>query len=362
MPVDQPAYLKSNSCLEHMKNLKYMKKLYFLLLCLIAQGSYAQLTLSGSFNPAGISSLCALGYDTVLQKVWVYNCNGDSIHCFDPTGVPLGAILAPGIPANDVDVEIAPVAFNMAGTAIPQGTLLFIHGETDSAEIYAIDPLTGVILDTLLTSFGNSHVVGGAFSPGTGSFFLVQDNVPGATLENLIGEVNPLTGSLIQSYQITSLFNVSFGDLEVGENGNLYVASSAEDSILEITTQGQLVQMHDIPNTVGPISGMDLNCGSATVWVCSTNGNVYSLGQSNCNTPTGIAVNEIQSSFAVYPNPSTAMFYFDKDVDILGVYNLYGERILPANQKVKMIDLNNFSSGVYFLQTVDGIVYRLIKL
>jgi len=339
-----------------------MKKLLILISIFFTSSTYAQLTLSGSFNPAGISSLCALGYDTVLQKVWVYDCSGDSIHCYDPSGVKLSAVIAPGEPANDVDVEIAPVAFNMAGTAIPQGTLLFINGETDSAEIYAIDPLSGVVLDTLLTSFGNSHVVGGAFSPGTGSFFLVQDNVPGPALENLIGEVNPLTGSLIQSFQITSLFNVSYGDLEVGENGNLYVASSVEDSILEITTQGQLVQMHDIPNGVSTISGMDLNCGSATVWVCSTNGTVYSLGQSNCNTPTGLAVNEIQNSFAVYPNPSAAVFYFDKEVDILGVFDVYGKRILPANQKTKMIDMNYFSSGIYFLRTVDGIISRLIKL
>lgn len=339
-----------------------MKKLYFLLLCLLTNTTHAQLILSNSFNPPGISSLCALGYDTVLHKVWVYDCNGDSIHCFDTSGVKLGAILAPGEPANDVDVEIAPVAFNMAGTPIPQGTLLFINGETDSAEIYAIDPLTGVILDTLLTSFGNSHVVGGAYSSGTGSFFLVQDNVPGPALENMIGEVNPLTGAVIQSYQIGALFNVSFGDLEVGENGNLYVASSVEDSILEINTQGQLIQMHDIPNGVSTISGMDLNCGSAEVWVCSTNGSVYQLGQSNCNTTTGIAVNENQTLFEVFPNPSAGMFYFDREVALSGVCNVYGETVLWTKQKVKMIDLNNFPPGIYFLHAVDGKVSRLIKL
>ncbi|MBK7966918.1 MAG: hypothetical protein IPK10_17745 [Bacteroidetes bacterium] len=147
-----------------------MKKIYFLFLFLLANISYAQLTISSSFNPAGLSSLCALGYDTVLQKVWVYDCSGDSIHCFDTSGVKLGAVIAPGEPANDVDVEIAPVAFTMAGTTIPQGTLLLINGETDSAEIYAIDPTSGLILDTLRTSFGNSHVVGGAYSHGTGSF------------------------------------------------------------------------------------------------------------------------------------------------------------------------------------------------
>lgn len=338
-----------------------MKKIYFLFLFLLANTSYAQLTLSNSFNPAGLSSLCALGYDTVLQKVWVYNCNGDSIHCFDTSGVKLGAVLAPGEPANDVDVEIAPVAFTMAGTAIPQGTLLFINGETDSAEIYAIDPLSGLILDTLRTSFGNGHVVGGGYSHSTGSFFLVQDNVPGAALENLIGEVNPLTGALLQSYQISSLFSVSFGDLEVGENGNLYVASSIEDSILELTTQGQLVQMHDLPAGVSTVSGMDLNCGSAEVWVCSTNGTVYSMGASNCNTSTGIADQEMQNSFTVFPNPSTGIFYFEYEMDLLGVFNVYGEMVLSANQHAKSIDLTKFSSGVYFLRTVDKGFVRLIK-
>ncbi len=338
-----------------------MKKIYFLFLFLLANTSYAQLTLSNSFNPAGLSSLCALGYDTVLHKVWVYNCSGDSIHCFDTTGVKLGAVIAPGESANDVDVEIAPVAFNMAGTAIPQGTLLFINGETDSAEIYAIDPISGLILDTLRTSFGNSHVVGGGYSHGTGSFFLVQDNVPGAALENLIGEVNPMTGAVIQTYQISALFNVSFGDLEVGENGNLYVVSSIEDSILELTTQGQLVQMHDLPAGVTTVSGMDLNCGSAEVWVCSTNGTVYSLGASNCNTPIGIANQEMQNSISVFPNPSTGIFYFEKEMDLLSVFNVYGEMILASNKNAKSIDLNKFSSGVYFLRSVDNGFVRLIK-
>jgi hypothetical protein len=344
-----------------MKNYCSMKKFYFLFLCLLANASYAQLTISSSFNPAGLSSLCALGYDTVLHKVWVYNCSGDSIHCFDTSGVKLGAVIAPGESANDVDVEIAPVAFTMAGTAIPQGTLLFINGETDSAEIYAIDPLSGLILDTLRTSFGNSHVVGGGYSHGTGSFFLVQDNVPGATLENMIGEVNPLSGAVIQTFQIGSLFSVSYGDLEVGENGNLYVASSVEDSILELTTQGQLVQMHDLPAGVSSVSGMDLNCGSAEVWVCSTNGTVYSMGASNCNISTGIADQELQKSISVFPNPSTGIFYFEHEMDLLGVFSVYGEMVLSANQHAKTIDLTKFSSGVYFLRTVDKGFVRLIK-
>ncbi|MBK7966919.1 MAG: T9SS type A sorting domain-containing protein [Bacteroidetes bacterium] len=180
-------------------------------------------------------------------------------------------------------------------------------------------------------------------------------------MENLIGEVNPLTGAVIQTFQISALFSVSYGDLEVGENGNLYVVSSVEDSILELTTQGQLVQMHDLPTGVSTVSGMDLNCGSAEVWVCSTNGTVYSLGASNCNTLSGIIDQEMQKNIVVFPNPSTGIFYFEHEMKLLGVFNVYGEMVLSANQHAKSIDLNKFSSGVYFLRTVDKGFVRLIK-
>lgn len=224
-----------------------MKKIFLIAFLLIGFTAKSQLSLVNSFNPVFANGLCALGHDAAQNKLWIYECNGDSIYCIDTTGAKLLGIKAPGEVANDVDIEIAPVSFQFSGTTIPQGTILFINGETSSAEVYAIDPLTGVVLDTLFTAFGNSHIVGGAYHIPSGTMYMVQDNVPGVTLGNRIGEVNAVNGSFIQDFSISNLFNVSYGDMEGAENGNLYVTSSVEDSIMEITSQGVLVQMHALP-------------------------------------------------------------------------------------------------------------------
>ncbi|MBL7923403.1 MAG: T9SS type A sorting domain-containing protein [Bacteroidia bacterium] len=339
-----------------------MKKWFagFLLLCSL--GSDAQLNLIGNFNPAGVTSLCALGYDHVQGRVWIYNCFGDSLLCYDTTGQKLFSVPAPGEAANDVDIEIAPTSFVMAGTSIPQGSLLFVNGETDSAEIYAIDPLSGIVLDTLLTSFGNSHVVGGAYHIPSGSFYLIQDNVPSATLSNRVAEVHALSGQVIQSYQIASLYDVSYGDLEGAENGHLYVVSSIEDSILEITAQGQLVQMHDLPAGVSNVSGFDFDCGAATVWLCNTNGVVYHLGQSNCNSATGVStVYGTHQVLSVSPNPSGDVFQVKGVGEGAVVYDLFGAEILRVKEEATLIDLRASPAGAYVLRTTRGEVVRLIK-
>lgn len=98
-----------------------MKKYLFLFLLLSGYAVKVQLNVVSSFNPPGITSLCALGNDNVSYRIWIYNCFGDSLLCYDTTGQKLFSVPAPGEQANDVDIEIAPVAFQLAGTNVPQG-------------------------------------------------------------------------------------------------------------------------------------------------------------------------------------------------------------------------------------------------
>ncbi|MEO6168580.1 MAG: T9SS type A sorting domain-containing protein [Chitinophagales bacterium] len=239
----------------------------------------AQITLLGSFNPSGASSLCGIGYDPDAAKIWIYGCSSSTIQSYSTTGVLINSFAEPGGTANDVDVEIAPVELSLNGTIIAQGQVLFVNGESNAAEIYAIDNVSGTVLSTLNTAFGASHVVGGSYHPLRGTFFMVQDNVPSATLENLIGEVDPLTGNVLQSFQITDHFSVSYGDIEVGANGNLFIVSSVESSIAEYTPAGNYVQEHALPVGVSSLSGIAIDCSAGEAWVSSTSGNVYHLGQ-----------------------------------------------------------------------------------
>lgn len=260
--------------------------------------SYAQITLLDSFNPSGASSVCGIGYDPDASQVWIYGCNASEIQSYTTTGVLLNSFSAPGGTANDVDIEIAPNPLLINGNPIPQGQLLFINGESNAAEIYAINSASGVVIETLNTNFGDSHVVGGSYHPIRSTFFMIQDNVPSSTLENLIAEIDPLNGNTIQTFQITNFFSVSYGDIEVGANGNLFVVSSAEDlSIAEFTPQGEFVQFHALPAGVSNLSGIAIDCASGEAWVSNTSGIVFHLGQFPGGSPSPIIIADGPTTF-----------------------------------------------------------------
>jgi hypothetical protein len=191
----------------------------------------------------------------------------------------MGTIARPGEAANDADITFASANFTLGSTSISAGTLLFINGESGTADIYAVDQSKGTVLASLTTEFGNSHVVGGAYHPGRNSFFLVQDRVPSGTInDNLIAEISPTTGKVLNTFYTTTAipgFTVNFGDLEVAANGNLVVVSEDESSIAEFTPTGGLVSLRALPGGVGSLSGLGFD--QDTLWVVSTGGNVSQL-------------------------------------------------------------------------------------
>ena len=124
----------------------------------------ADLALLDQFSP-GIGQLVSVGFDPSDESVWIYGNFDADLRQYSTTGEFLSSISRPGESANDVDLEFAPEALILAGTPVPKDTLLFINGETDMAEIYAVDKTTGDVLATLVTAFGTDHVVGGTFIP-----------------------------------------------------------------------------------------------------------------------------------------------------------------------------------------------------
>lgn len=83
---------------------------------------------------------------------------------------------------------------------------------------------------------------------------------------------------MLNVFQITSQFNVSFGDLDVcNTTGNLFVASSVESRLAEFTPDGAFVEYHPLPQGVGSLSGLGLNCETGEAWVGGTGGTVWRL-------------------------------------------------------------------------------------
>lgn len=249
-----------------------------LILVLAAPMARAQLTVVDSFNPSQAGGLCSLAYDFRAGTIWVYDCRASDFQEYAEDGSFLRSLPRPGESANDVDIDVAPEELTLAGTTIPQGTPLFVNGESGTADIYAVDPTAGSVIASLATDFGNSHVVGAAYHPIRNTFFLVQDRVPSATLENIIAEIDPATGDVLNSFQITNLFSVNYGDLDIcNTSGNLFVASSAESRFVEFEPDGTFVAYHALPDGVSGLSGVGLSCETGQAWVGSTGGTAWLL-------------------------------------------------------------------------------------
>ena len=147
----------------------------FLATAALPTAARAQLALTSQFSTA--TSSVGGAYSAQSDTIWQYASFGTVLRELSRTGTLLGTIPRPGNSANDADLAIAPVTFQLGGVTVPQGSVLFIDGESGGAEIYAVDPSNGAVIASLAAAFGNSHVVGGAYHVQRGTFFLVQDRV-----------------------------------------------------------------------------------------------------------------------------------------------------------------------------------------
>jgi hypothetical protein len=155
--------------------------------------------------------------------------------------------------------------------------MLFINGESGVAEVYAVDTATGSVLATLVTAFGNSHVVGGGYHRTRDSLFLVQDGL-GGTFANTVAEIDTTTGAVLQTWSTAASFPVNYGDLDVSAAGNLLIVSSSESTIAEFTPSGALVQEQSLPLGVSSLSGIGALTANGEAWVGGTGGVVWLLG------------------------------------------------------------------------------------
>lgn len=262
----------------------------------VVQGD--SLILRHRHNP-GLGSLVGLAANEYQQALHLYPSFGANIHKTDRLGVALGSIPRQGEAANDVDLDIAAQAFLLKDVRVPQGTLLFINGETDATEVFALDPQSGALLSRLDTAFGASHVVGGAFNSKTGTLWLVQDNVPAANIGDQVAQIDPISGQVISQFGLVTAahsFSVSFGDLHVNPvNGNLLIASSIQPAIAEFSQSGQLIRQMVLPAGVSSISGLASSADGKTLWLASTSGEVAELGFANQGQWPSLSVTLVQA-------------------------------------------------------------------
>jgi len=245
--------------------------------------AHAQLAILGSFNPAfGTPVSCA--FDPSSDRVWTSGAFDGALRIFSRAGAADPVLARPGEPADDFDISIAPEPVNIGGTIVPMGTVLVFNGETGVCEIYAVNKANGAVLASVTTAFGESHTVGGTYHAGRNTIFLVEDrNAATPALKSAIAEINPVTGAVINTFPAGDAnWTVNYGDVEAHPaTGNLWVVSSDETTVRELTPTGALVSERALPAGLA-LSGIGFDAVRGEAWVSNTStGALVRLGGVN---------------------------------------------------------------------------------
>ena len=239
----------------------------------------ADLVLLGQFTPRvgqlRLGLLVSLGFDSSTDGVWVFRQFDSTLRRYTRSGTFVSTINRPGESADDADITFAPETFTLGNTPVPAGSLLFVNGEKGTADIYAVNKSTGAVIARLVTAFGANHVVGVAYHAVRNTLFVVADRLDTKT-PSTVAEINPRTGAVIRRFGTGSAdFTVYYGDIEVSRtNGNLFLVSSVETKIRELTPTGKVVRDLPLPAGVRFLSGIGLDERRGEAFLSSTNGTV----------------------------------------------------------------------------------------
>ena len=236
------------------------------------------LTSPTTFTSAIVGTMCGLGWDLADAQIWVYQCNGTDMLGYTTAGTAAGTITRPGESADDFDISFAPEATTIGLSAVLAGQMIVINGETDTADLHLPETTAST---PLATAFGDDHVVGGAYHAARDTIFVVEDR-NGATTGNTIAELDATTGAVVNSFSTLPHVDVNYGDVEVCQaTGNLFVVSSVDTNLTELTPTGELVGKYPLPAGVTTLSGLGLP-GNGSAWVGSTSGGVFALAGVPC--------------------------------------------------------------------------------
>ncbi|HEY6079603.1 MAG TPA: hypothetical protein VIW29_12400 [Polyangiaceae bacterium] len=239
-------------------------------------GPASELAVVTHFNVG--QQLCGLGFDSNAQALWAQPCFGASMLSYSTAGTAGPTALAPGELADDVDVDFTPTALTLGQQQLPAHSALFFNGETGALDIHAVDLMgtTSSPIATLTTAFGDSHVVGGSFHVQRGTFFAVQDRVPGAALGNVVAEIDPASGAVLNDFSLLPGFDVNYGDLDVCQStGHLLAVSSVENVVAVLEPSGAILAKY--PAEVAGLSAIAVDDTTGDAWVAAPAGDIWQL-------------------------------------------------------------------------------------
>lgn len=223
----------------------------------------------------GSTSLVSIGVDS--QSVFVYAAFATTIGQFSKTGQPLATIPVPGARSNDFDIDIPENGFTLGSGNVPAGGLFITNGETTPQQLFGLDR-AGAITGQL--DFQSGTYVGGTYHSTRGSVFLVDWTA------DVIREINATTGAVVNEFPVmptgSPSFDVFYGDVAFSPlTGNLYVVSSSQAYVRELTPTGGFVRDWDVSTLAGVgagMAGIDMDPATNNAWIATNaSGVVYEV-------------------------------------------------------------------------------------
>lgn len=77
-------------------------------------------------------------------------------------------------------------------------------------------------------------------------------------------------------------------------------------------------------------------------------------------TPIITSVNELDSQFSVYPNPSSSIIHFAKNLKYIN--NVSGQTVFINSNNSSKLDISNWANGIYYARFSDSKVVKILKL
>ncbi|MEM7238216.1 MAG: Ig-like domain-containing protein, partial [Pseudomonadota bacterium] len=212
----------------------------------------------GAFNPNNSGSLYGIGVNPNGTEIAVITQQAATVDFYAPDGTFLRSIPLPGDRGNDGDLEFLETELTLNGVDLPAGTLLVMSGDSGTADIFAVDPADGTVLQTLATDFGNNFTVGITHNAVTGTLFLLSCNC--SSVDNVIAEIDPADGTTLNLIELDPLdFQTFFGDLDSDPvTGDLFVVSDQEPDILRLNTDGVVLERLELPAGANGLSGVSV--------------------------------------------------------------------------------------------------------
>ena len=254
-------------------------------------------------------------------------------------------------------------------------TYKFSKGESDNSlkSYYAIvqDETEGIVL-----SLGSEDMANVAVGDSITGVKGVYSNMRGLTtdildvnteLHSLVGVKN--SGNAIVPLEVT--FEQLFADKSEYSNRVVVVRGVKNNNVVHDNsdgskwtesyfTQGDVRMDYTVDADGKPYftyyDNMDIT-GVVDDRVIGSYYSVWALSQAHIvNLDGGVAVDDVSvGHFAIYPNPTLGVVYFDNELTDVVVYDVAGRRVYAQSVAERMVDLSELGAGTYVLTAwLDG--------